>query len=224
VAKPKLGEILKAKRVLNDEQLRTVLSHQKQWGLSFGRAAAQAGLCSAEQILEALAEQLALPVIDLDQLEMDRALVDVIPQKIAEQHQVVPVRVEGQRGEVLVVAMAAPAAFPAQDAVLAVSRKQRLKVMLAHDEGIHRAIGRLFRGDRLHLMGDVTVDAREHLLDLAAEENSPIPAGADVLQHFNLSPTCLTVIKRAMAGHKIDSKQVIEKVLEAWALRQQQGR
>jgi hypothetical protein len=229
MAKPKLGEILKARKLLSDIQLKTVLAHQKQWGVSFGRAAISAGFCNPDQILEALSQQLAIPTVPLDQTEMNPALAELIPQKIAEQHQVVPLKLEGPRGEVMVVAMAAPASFPAQDAVLAVSRKQRLKVLLAHDEAVQRAIGRLYRGDRLpEHVGEVTLDAREQMLELSSEgdlTDAPRDGGTrSLLDQLTLSDSCREVIHRAAKAHNLDTGKVIEKVLEVWAAKQQAPR
>lgn len=237
MAKFKLGEILRAQKVISDQQLRTVISNQKQWGLSFGRAAVQAGFCTEKQILDALSAQLSMPAVDLDRIEIPSTVNGLVPQKIAEQHNAVPIGLEGARDEVLVLAMAAPAGFPSQDAVRAVSGKQRIKVVLANDEAVHRAIGRLYRGERMRpaAVGPVTLDARERELDLTPDD-APAPAPSrpgsprkpaappDLLELLQLSPVCRRVIQRAATGHKVSVPQAIAKVLEAWAARQESAR
>jgi type IV pilus assembly protein PilB len=63
---------------------------------------------------------------------------------------VVPLRLEGARGSVLVVAAAAPARPTAMDEVARVSGKSRVVVLLATDGAISRAIDRLYYP---HLLG-----------------------------------------------------------------------
>lgn len=245
MAKFKLGEILKAQKLITDVELKTVISNQKQWGLSFGRAAVQAGFCTEKQILAALSAQLNIPSVDLDKIEIPSNCNGVVPQKLAEQHNAVPIALEGMRDEVMVLAMAAPASLVSQDAIRAVAGKQRLKVVLAHDEAVHRAIGRLYRGERMRraVTGEhVVLDARARELDLTSDDtpgasgasgaktepglpkHTPSAQKLDLLEHLKLSPTCRKVLQRAATGHKVSVDQAIAKVLEAWAQRQEAAR
>lgn len=243
MAKFKLGEILKAQKLITDTELKTVIQNQKQWGLSFGRAAVQAGFCTEKQILAALSSQLAIPSVDLDKIEIPAVVNGVVPQKLAEQHNAVPIGLEGMRDEVLVLAMAAPASLASQDAIRAVAGKQRLKVVLAHDEAVHRAIGRLYRGEKMRRSNTgehVILDARARELDLSPDDDGPGPSQAsaktepglpkytpkalDLLEHLKLSPVCRKVLQRAASGHKVSIDEAIAKVLEAWAQRQEAAR
>jgi type IV pilus assembly protein PilB len=60
-------------------------------------------------------------------------------------HRVVPLRLEGPRDMVLVVAIAAPASLQSLDAVRSVARKARVVPWLATDAAIGRAIERLYQ-------------------------------------------------------------------------------
>jgi type IV pilus assembly protein PilB len=103
-------------------------------------------MCAPELILEALSRQTGMATIDLDREPLDLSLASLITAKVAEQHRVVPLRLEGSREETLVVAIAAPASLVALDAVQAVSRKARVVPRLASDAAIDRALGKLYRG------------------------------------------------------------------------------
>jgi type IV pilus assembly protein PilB len=135
----KLGEILVQLGFLTPERLDAVLMHQRQWGVSLGRAAVAKNFCTEAQVLEALSRQLGFPAIALDGEELNPMLSSLLSQKDAEKHHAVPIRLAGARGEVLVVAMAAPATVASQDAVLALTRKARLQIFLATDEALHLA-------------------------------------------------------------------------------------
>ncbi|MHB8875897.1 MAG: GspE/PulE/PilB domain-containing protein, partial [Myxococcaceae bacterium] len=141
-----LGDILLSMGAIDALQLQSALAHQRQWGTPLGRALVQSRFCTQAQLMLALARQAGLPLVDLEPKNLDPALAPLISRKVAEQHRVVPLRVEGRRGEVLVVAIAAPATLAALDAVQAVSRKARVVALLADDDAIERALGVLYRG------------------------------------------------------------------------------
>src|SRR5437588_1196989 len=89
-------------------QLQAALGHQKQWGLPLGQAVVEKRFCSADDVLRALQVQTGHPVIRLDGLKLDPAMAQVLPHKSAEKLRVVPLRLDGKRSEVLVIAVAAP--------------------------------------------------------------------------------------------------------------------
>jgi hypothetical protein len=234
----KLGEILVELGYLTPQRLDAVLMHQRQWGVSLGRAAVAKNFCTEAQVLEALSKQLNFPVIDLDVQELDPVLAGVLPQKDAEKHHAVPIKLSGGRGEVLVIAMAAPATVASQDAVLSLTKKARLQVFLATDEAVHRAIGRVYRGENFNQMHeDAILGGREQMLDPAALEAAvppsdprikairPPPAAATASDFFGLtlSEDCKKVIAYGAGVRKSSNKAIIERVLEDWAARQLQA-
>jgi type IV pilus assembly protein PilB len=144
--KPRLGSILLETGVIDELQLQAALAYQRQWGMPLGRALVEKRLCTTQQVMQALATQTGLPVIDLDKESLGHQQSTLLTLKVAEQYRTVPLRVEGTRQEVLVIAMAAPAPLASIDAVQLVSGKRRVVVHLASDEAIGRAIGRIYRG------------------------------------------------------------------------------
>jgi type IV pilus assembly protein PilB len=146
----RLGELLEKAGLVDEIQLRVALSFHSMWGVPLGQVVVDKGFCTAQQVLEVLASQLQLPVVDLDAQPMDEALMDVLPVETAEACRVVPLRLEGPRGSVLVVAAAAPAPLTAMDEVARVAGKARVSVLLATDAAISRAIDRLYYP---HLIG-----------------------------------------------------------------------
>lgn len=234
---PKLGEILVRLGYLTPARLDAVLMHQRQWGVSLGRAAVAKNFCTEAQVLDALGMQLSLPVMDLDKEELTPALAAELPQKDAEKHHAVPVRLSGARGEVLVVAMAAPATPSTQDAVRAVARKGRLQVFLANDEAVHRAIGRIYRGESYNVIPEGAIlGNREQLLDPSTLENAaaagepaplapPAPRApeADAFMGLSLTSECRQVINYGAEVRKTTPRAIIERVLEDWAARQREA-
>jgi len=146
VHRKKLGEILLELKVIDDLQLRTALGRQQNFGMRIGQALVEGGFCTSADVVKALSVQTGHQTIDLDAQALDSRLVFTMNVKAAEKHRALPLRLEGKRSEVLVVAAAGPADLETCDALLAVSGKQRLVVYLAEDEAITRAIGKLYYG------------------------------------------------------------------------------
>ena len=73
------------------------------------------GAITAEQLSRAVAERLGLDFVDLSQIRLDMAAVNVLPPEVAKRCELVPIAREGER--TLVVAMADPANVVAIDDV-----------------------------------------------------------------------------------------------------------
>lgn len=198
--KKRLGDILLAHGAVDAMQLQAALAFQRQWGVPLGQVVADQRFCTAKQVLAALAEQTGVPAVDLDAETLNPALAKLVSVKVAEAHRVVPLRLEGPRDSVLVVAIAAPANLASLDAVKSVSGKTRVVPRLATDAAVQRAIGRLYRGEtgaapeRLALTGFVLPEADDAPMALtahsiaedlmgdgrfgSAQEDAPAPAHA----------------------------------------------
>ena len=146
MARPRLGDILLGMEAIDPLQLQSAVGYQRQWGTPLGKVLVDKGFCTEEQVLAALARQTGFPIAELDKEKLDPIFARLLPQRIAEKHQVIPLRVEGKRQEVLVVAIAAPASLASLDAVRSVSGKQRVVPLLASDSAIQAAIKVLYEG------------------------------------------------------------------------------
>lgn len=148
--KQRLGELLQKAGLVDEIQLRAALGFHYKWGVPLGQVVVDMRFCTSQQVLELLAGQLALPVVDLDAEPLDERMTDVLPVETAEACRVVPLRVEGARGSVLVVAAAAPARPTVLDEVARVAGKARVVALVATDAAVSRAIDRLYYP---HLLG-----------------------------------------------------------------------
>jgi len=148
--KKRLGELLWEQGLVDELQLRAALGFHHRWGVPLGQVVVDMGFCTAQQVLELLATQVRLPVVDLDAEPLDSRLLAVLPAEVAEACRVVPLRVEGPRDSVLWVATPAPARPPALDEVARVTDKARVVPLLATDAAVSRAIDRLYYP---HLLG-----------------------------------------------------------------------
>ncbi|MBX5482884.1 MAG: general secretion pathway protein GspE [Myxococcaceae bacterium] len=155
--RPVLGDLLLRMKAIDELQLRAMLGHQKRWGIPLGRIAVENGFCSWKHVLCALSIQTGMPAVDLDRFPADPKLAHLVGEKLARRHRVVPIALQGARGETLVVAIAAPAPLSALDELAIVSRK-KVKAYLAADHAIDQAIATLWGDQRIPLAAQNDAD------------------------------------------------------------------
>ena len=103
----RLGDALVARGHLSPADLADALAAQKARGSRklLGEVLVERGLCSEEQILAGVADELGLPFLELGGKSFDQKAVELIPREFIEKHTVLPLyRVR----DVLTVAVAEP--------------------------------------------------------------------------------------------------------------------
>ena len=103
----KLGDILIAQGVIDEEKLIAALSDQRAFGGKLGRTLVDLGYVSEDQLMHALSEQLGLDTVDLDGIEVTDDALRCLPVDACERYGVFPVKVDGKQ-KVLWVATAEP--------------------------------------------------------------------------------------------------------------------
>ncbi len=86
-----LGELLLKEKLLNSEQLESVLEFQKKNEVPTGTAVVSLGYISEEEMAQALSRQLGYPYINLDQFEVYPDVINIIPVEIAKRSLVMPI-------------------------------------------------------------------------------------------------------------------------------------
>ena len=107
----KIGDLLLAANVVTEAQLEEALAEQKTTGELVGQVLVRRGWVTEQGICEVLQEQLGLPVVRLEGMEVDEHVLSLVSEELASRHVALPLAVEGQRGgrtSALVVAMADP--------------------------------------------------------------------------------------------------------------------
>ena len=78
--KIRLGDLLISQGLLSQEQLLDCLSVQKQTGRKLGRVLEEKGFVTAAQIAGALARQMGVPFVDLNQFQIDTTIARLLPE------------------------------------------------------------------------------------------------------------------------------------------------
>lgn len=100
-----LGKILLEMGAVTVDQVQEAIKRQKESGRMLGDELVDMDVVTPFQLVQALGEQNFLEVVDLASLELDNAIIALVPRDVADEHSIIPVEV---RGSVLVVASSNP--------------------------------------------------------------------------------------------------------------------
>ncbi len=108
--KKKLGELLIESGVISEEELELSLKEQRRTSQRLGEVLVKLKICSEESIAGALATQLGMQLLDLKNTPVEPIAIEVIPEKVARKHLIIPLSLEEKD---LHVAMADPMSYEA---------------------------------------------------------------------------------------------------------------
>jgi len=109
-ARKRLGELLVETGLLSEESLTRVLSEQRTVRKKLGEIIVSQGLATEDEIAQALSLQLGIPLVDLTNTPVEPQATELIPEKVARKHLIVPISLDERD---LHVAMADPLSFEA---------------------------------------------------------------------------------------------------------------
>lgn len=136
----RIGDLLLESSLITEDQLQNALKEQKELNMRLGDVLITRNYITEQQLIEVLEFQLGIPHVQLYRQKIDTKIINIIPQRLAEQHQVLPLRTEGNK---LVVAMADPLDYYAIDE-LRMSTGYRIEPTIASKDELHRAIKRYY--------------------------------------------------------------------------------
>jgi type IV pilus assembly protein PilB len=108
----RLGELLVREKLISLQQLRQAQDEQRKSGTNLGYTLAKLGYISDGEITSFLSAQYRVPAVNLDEYELDPAVLKLVSKEVCEKHKVVPL---SRSGNALIVAMADPTNLHAID-------------------------------------------------------------------------------------------------------------
>lgn len=142
--RPKVGEILVAAGVIDEQQLRAALGEQARWGRPLGATLVKLGFVEEKELVRALASQLGMPMAILDGKRIPPDVLALVPREVAERERVIPlfVRQEGGR-RLLFVGVEDPGNLAAFDD-LAFRTGMEIKPVMVGPSELFEAIDRCY--------------------------------------------------------------------------------
>ncbi|GHU03282.1 type II secretion system protein E [Betaproteobacteria bacterium] len=172
-----LGQVLIARGILSEDQLRIVLLEQTKSNLSIGRLLISLGFITEATLRDALSESLGKQSIDISKAIIDPSALALVPRELAKQHHLLPLDYdEGQQR--LVVAMSDVNDIVALDHVRRLAGDAIVILpLLAGETEIDRAIDQAY-GYELSIDGILneieTGEIDFHGLPSASEYSQPV--------------------------------------------------
>ncbi len=148
----RLGDLLVQKRLISAAQLQTALDEQKNSGRKLGRVLIGMGVVTEEKILQLLAGQLQVPLVDLRQYQLEPKLVLKMPEQLARRFRALLLQ---EDADGFAVAMADPTDLFSYDELTRLLHRP-IKIVLAREKDILDAIDLVYRRT-----GEITSLARE---------------------------------------------------------------
>ena len=164
-----LGELLKDRGLLTEEQLGEALTEQKNTGKLLGRVLVDKGYVTEEDIFAVLGSQLGMEEIDLSGIEIPAKLLDKVPGPVAKAYKIVPVRME--KGT-LVVAMGDPLNIQVLDD-LRFMLDCEVKGLRSNESDVNEAIDK-FYGAEMETIEDLLKQVEAEAAPLREEEEEEI--------------------------------------------------
>lgn len=139
----RLGELLVRENLISLQQLQKAQDAQRKNGGRLGFNLTKLGYIEESELTAFLSKQYGVPSINLSDFEIDGEVIKLVPQEVAEKHQVIPVN---RAGASLIVAMADPSNIFAIDDLKFLTG-YNIEVVVASDGAIREAITRYYAGD-----------------------------------------------------------------------------
>jgi len=136
----KLGEMLIKAGLLSPQKLQEALEYQKTNGGKLGFNLVKLGIVKEEEITRVLSQQYGVPAINLAKIEIDDAVVKLIPSEVAQKYLIMPV---SRTGATLTIAMMDPTNVFAMDDIKFMTG-YNVEPVVASEVAIKEAIDRYY--------------------------------------------------------------------------------
>jgi len=195
--KEKLMQALQKRAGVDAGRLESALASAKRSGRPLGQLLVEQGVVEEEHLTGLLAQQLQLPAIRLSRCKIDPALAELIPEKLARRHRIVPF---SRMGECLSVAMADPLDVLALDD-LAQLTGLRIDPAVAPPEEVEAALHQLYQG---------ASEALEALISKSETEGATESKRADFLEEETVDLTAFGLSGRKAPIVKVADLMIVD--------------
>src|SRR5437667_6652150 len=166
----KLGEMLIKAGLLTPQKLQEALEYQKTNGGKLGLNLVKLGFVKEEDITRVLSRQYGVTAINLSKVEVDDAVVKLIPSEVAQKYLIMPV---SRTGATLTIAMVDPTNVFAMDDIKFMTGYNVEPVVaseVAIKEAIDRYYGSIHALELKKVMDDLAHEENEQNLELLEDE------------------------------------------------------
>src|SRR4051794_30883722 len=170
----RIGQIFVDMGFVSDEQLEMLLEEQQQRpGTLLGRIALELNMLNEEQIIQALAEQMGMQVVELADTIIPHEVINLMTESMAQLYRAIPIHFEANR---LTVATCDPQNITIQDELRSLLGYD-VKVVIAGETDIKKTLERYYDADKETVEGiinDIEEDPELKKKMEAAQSGKPL--------------------------------------------------
>jgi type IV pilus assembly protein PilB len=153
-----LGQILIELGYITPEQLETALEEHRKTPKSLGRVLIDMGMIKEADLVRALAEQVGLEFVDLNEFPIDATTTVLLPEALSRRYRAIPI---GERDGRLLVAMSDPANVYALDDIRTITGRE-VQPVVATANDVEQAIQKFAGMDsQVEAMATIAAEAAE---------------------------------------------------------------
>ena len=175
--KIKLGDLLVETGAITKEQLMQALEKQKKNNMRLGETLVDEGFITEDDIAHALSNQLNIDIVDLQNIVIDKSVLNLVPLNILKKYTMIPFAFSENNKNVLRVAMENPLDTYAQDDVSIITNYQ-VEPTVATTRSIMLAIDKYYG----------QADVKSALQQYAKEKKLEIEEDVEEEKDVNSSP------------------------------------
>ncbi len=182
-ALPPLAKLLVSSGRVSEEQMAAAVQDHLTTGRSLGRVLTELGLLGEADLVRAMANQLGLEFVDLNDYSVDRSVTMLVPEAIARRHNVLPL---GWNGNTPIVAVANPSDVFAMDDLRTIMGRD-ITIVIATKSQINEYINRVYKLDQE--ASSVAETAAQETIDVEDEELAnlhTVVEDAPIVKYVNL--------------------------------------
>lgn len=165
----RLGEMLVKDSIITREDLEAAMNRQEEENASLGRVIVELGLASEWEMAATIGKQLNVPFITLSHYEIDRQVIESIPEDIVRKYKIVPV---DKTGDTLTVALSDPSNIYLQDELRILTGSKIIPV-ISFESDIIEALNHYYSGgdDAASKYDEMLKDITDQDLEVMEEED-----------------------------------------------------
>src|SRR5580704_6540944 len=168
-------DILLRKKIVGQDQLQEAENAASAQGLKLQDMLAKLGYATQTEVMSAIAEHHGMQFVDLNELEIPKAVIELVPESVARENLVLPLSLEGNT---LKVITADPTNYDTVQKLQFILNKDIVPV-LAVQEQIQEAINRNYGQSETESVDSMLVEFTDTAIEFTQTESMSSMAAAD---------------------------------------------
>ncbi|VTR98750.1 GspE/PulE family protein [Tuwongella immobilis] len=192
-------DLLIRNKVLGAEQLEEARAYANSTGLKLQEAIVKSGYASVKEVMSAVAEFNNLQFVDMNEVEIPKSVIELVPESVARENVVIPLALEGN---VLKIITSDPSNYEAMQKLQFILNKD-VQPVLADHEQIREAINRQYGQNETESVDSMLSEFTDTAIDNTNLESAVAHSAVDE-SDAPVVKLCNLIIQEAVSARASD--------------------